>query len=1093
MGRYAELQKAWDENREEFRRLKEEMEKNEDAFLKIDQEMEAMEQEPIKDSDVVVMFSSQFETDYVVCKITDQSREWVKEQMNNIAGMDEDALANLDVEEFFRDQGAEVMSILASNGKGDDYPVFYDFWFDVDEAEVVESTELSIEKQVENLINRIDFGEPVLNDSEWKLLHTYAEKTGNMADTYKLAQELRDTLHHPDFRVHEQVIENARKELEAPVFLNEKEKELFTGETDRFGIYQLKDGEELHYHRFASLDLLEKSGLQVEKGNYELIYTAPLQKGQTLDDIFEQFNLFRPEDFTGHSLSVSDIVLLHQNGENHAQYVDRFGFQEVAQFLEQQQDREEQKAEHSYIDYYYVVEDLQKAGPLDIKKYADIKEALQAYFSLPNDKRKAFGIQNSNPLPGSLDFIQCYNGIDRMTFDYREIEGWDNPEIQSVVEQMDVAIDLHETQIAYAIGGRYFTIQHTDEGFDYTFYSRNYRELDGGVYDNTDLNIEEAMSEILEDENLDYEDGEVLNYESFMEHVEEANRIEPQKLSEEYFSVYAHSAAYAREHGELEQYRISRNENIACKNAIEAAIRDNFDGMHLQPDAAEEVLDGYGMERVVYVLSSSIRLKEQDGRFSRENKEWAKTIPVAEDMDSWERNRNIDFLVDSHPAVLDGFVHLVRQEQAQREAKKEVLKVPPVSDKTEPEKALNQMSRVDIEETVLAYAQSMVDDAGYDVKVTAARVYGSRTADIQREDSDVDVVIEYQGEIREDVFFDMLHENGLSVGGMMVDINPITAEKSGSIEEYLARANQYLEEKVKSFRETTSDQQKAEVVTEHPVQTLTFYVAECMEFPSLGEYHENLTFEEAVHLYEAIPSERMSAVKGIGFTLHTEGTERYMDSEFDLVSGKAIDVDMINHVPEFRDSTLVQQAIKDAIARFPEMKVWDRETKALESQKIAENYDKDCRELAADIDKFSEEYDTYEYWDAVDDREENVSRIYCDLQSGDAGYIREWLQGVIDEGEPVEDVKAAKAFVNRIDDLAERREKNPLTKVEELEEANYNQIDGVLNNIKPEKQEKSDTKGMSIMEKLALNKERVAQADKPAKEPEKKPERSMDK
>lgn len=120
MGRYAELQKAWDENREKFRRLKEEMEKNEAAFRKIDQEMEAMEQEPIKDSDVVVMFSSQFETDYVVCKITDQSREWVKEQMETIAGMDEDALGDFDVEEYFRDQGAEVMSILASNGKGDD-------------------------------------------------------------------------------------------------------------------------------------------------------------------------------------------------------------------------------------------------------------------------------------------------------------------------------------------------------------------------------------------------------------------------------------------------------------------------------------------------------------------------------------------------------------------------------------------------------------------------------------------------------------------------------------------------------------------------------------------------------------------------------------------------------------------------------------------------------------------------------------------------------------------------------------------------------------------------------------------------------------
>ncbi|EJW94211.1 hypothetical protein EVA_17683 [gut metagenome] len=64
---------------------------------------------------------------------------------------------------------------------------------------------------------------------------------------------------------------------------------------------------------------------------------------------------------------------------------------------------------------------------------------------------------------------------------------------------------------------------------------------------------------------------------------------------------------------------------------------------------------------------------------------------------------------------------------------------------------------------------------------------------------------------------------------------------------------------------------------------------------------------------------------------HTEGTERYMDSEFDLVSGKAIDVDMINQVPEFRDSPLVQQAIQDAIARFPDMGVWDRETRARES------------------------------------------------------------------------------------------------------------------------------------------------------------------
>ena len=158
MGRYTELQMAWNENREDFRRLKEEMDRNEEAFRKMEKEMEELEQEPIKDSDVVVMYSSQFASEYVVCKITDQSREWVKEQMETIAGMDEDTRSDLVIEEYFRSQGAEAVPILDSSGKGDDYPFFYDFWFDMDGTEVVENTERPIKDQVQNLINRIDFG-----------------------------------------------------------------------------------------------------------------------------------------------------------------------------------------------------------------------------------------------------------------------------------------------------------------------------------------------------------------------------------------------------------------------------------------------------------------------------------------------------------------------------------------------------------------------------------------------------------------------------------------------------------------------------------------------------------------------------------------------------------------------------------------------------------------------------------------------------------------------------------------------------------------------------------------------------------------------
>ena len=69
--------------------------------------------------------------------------------------------------------------------------------------------------------------------------------------------------------------------------------------------------------------------------------------------------------------------------------------------------------------------------------------------------------------------------------------------------------------------------------------------------------------------------------------------------------VYPHSAAYAREHGELEQYRASNNVNLQCKESIEAAVREHFDGMYLSHDAAKGVIETYGMERVAMVLANT--------------------------------------------------------------------------------------------------------------------------------------------------------------------------------------------------------------------------------------------------------------------------------------------------------------------------------------------------------------------------------------------------------------------------------------------------------------------------------------------------------
>nr|WP_312577765.1 YodL domain-containing protein [Sedimentibacter sp.] len=112
-----------------------------------------------------------------------------------------------------------------------------------------------------------------------------------------------------------------------------KESDLLYGDGDRFGIYQLKGGEELHFHRFTSLEQLKKDGLNVDRANYELVYVAPLSQSDTLDGIFEKFNLHHPADFHGHSLSVSDVVCLQQNGEITSHYVDSYGFKELPTFL----------------------------------------------------------------------------------------------------------------------------------------------------------------------------------------------------------------------------------------------------------------------------------------------------------------------------------------------------------------------------------------------------------------------------------------------------------------------------------------------------------------------------------------------------------------------------------------------------------------------------------------------------------------------------------------------------------------------------------------------------------------------------------------
>ena len=134
----------------------------------------------------------------------------------------------------------------------------------------------------------------------------------------------------------------------------------------------------------------------------------------------------------------------------------------------------------------------------------------------------------------------------------------------------------------------------------------------------------------------------------------------------DYPTIYRQTIAQAKANGDMELYRASHKENIACSKAIDEAIRNNFDGMHLNDSTADGVIQEYGIDRVIYVLANTLQQKEYDGRFSAVNKEWAAKTEIP------DGKNNYEFCSDAHPAVLDGFCDMVRK--AQRELQKPSIK-----------------------------------------------------------------------------------------------------------------------------------------------------------------------------------------------------------------------------------------------------------------------------------------------------------------------------------------------------------------------------------------------------------------------------------
>ena len=211
-----------------------------------------------------------------------------------------------------------------------------------------------------------------------------------------------------------------------------KEANLLLGTRQTFGIYQIKDDSPGENYAFMNMSFIESHGMQIKKEDYKLVYVGEFLGNMSLDDIFERFNIDRPKDFRGHSLSVSDIVVLNDGEKVTAHFVDSISF-----------------------------------------------------------------------------------------------------------EQLDSFLNLEEqvlSELAYEVGERYFAIQRTEGGYDYSFYDEDFRLMDGGVYENGEISIEEAAEELLEDEGWT---GERIrgDYDQLMKKVEEMDEVvmaEIQKSQGEY-------------------------------------------------------------------------------------------------------------------------------------------------------------------------------------------------------------------------------------------------------------------------------------------------------------------------------------------------------------------------------------------------------------------------------------------------------------------------------------------------------------------------------------------------------------------------------
>lgn len=950
-----------------------------------------------------------------------------------------------------------------------------------------------------------------------------------------------------------------------------REAQLLYGRDNQFGIYQLNDSPQARDIHFMNSDFLEMKGIAITRENYDLVYTAPLEEGTSLEDIFTQFNIDRPEDFRGHSVSVSDVVVLHQNEENSCHFVDSFGYKEVPEFI-REMTKEREAEQTSVID-----ETMEVLGEIAKEHAGEEPERENAVFLVNYNEWKDVG---------ELDLGQNYFAIEDPygDGDYRLL--WLQNQIKDITPA-GVQYDTYEeaAQALYEVEREVANLPHNKENNI------------GSYMVNGKTQLERIMEERALQKHMDIENDKVSYYviadlstwaenspeRSELERFDSFNEaLEQFKAYREKDAQFSDSEDKARTtlgfnvHGiEFDVIHARNNENVLSldfSHSSEATQSNRFmddlqilcnelvDKVRLHRDMSPEEVKDFVKRRFEHHLHStgiedaSMYMDRFDTLYEQGKMEHlmptANQRHIVEDipLEGWDNpyfalsepeqmafainNKfvsiqcceggydysiyNADYSlydggvydnpdISIHVALKDiledigvkatdkripvDYEELTEKGEAVEQAAMEAHQtVANFKAKTEEMfQGINGQTQNDVEATVYAHVQSMIDVEDIDAEIIDVVVSGSRCRGLEQEGSDLDVVVEYKGSVREDEFFNLLKESGLTIGGVPVDINPITEGKTGTLATYLPGVESYLAEKREAMqKETVTEAEQKETV-------VTLTVAECGEFHNLGEFHEGIeTVEEAIRLFNEIPPERMNGIPSIGIHIHTEGTEPFEDVEMDIVSGKVVDLEMLEYVPDISDNPKAIEVIGELIDKLPDIEVRG----SLEKFQTAI--------LAAQIDQLSFDYDTYQYRDTVDDRDAQIATIAEDIRSGNTEYLHDFLNAIVSDGiregivdmfgkgmdtdnsEAIQTVRKAQELLDKLSAY------KPLAKVEELEEGNYNMVDNVLNNDVEKKDQERVAGRISIREKLAEKKAAIERKDKAVqKDQDRKTQREM--